>query len=49
MLRFVDLEDLGDETGFYEDALFQDKRKPPKAEAEIITPPGPMESEVIPL
>ena len=47
MLRFVDLEGLVDDEGFYEDALFQDRRKPPKADPEVITPPGPMESEVL--
>ena len=49
MLRFVDLEGLVDEEGFYEDALFQDRREPPKADPEVITPPGPMKSEVLPL
>ena len=49
MLRFVDLE------GFYEDEVFQDKRKPPKTDASVITPgpivqdasvitPGPVDS-----
>ena len=47
MLRFVDLEGLVDETGLYEDALFQDRREPPKPDPEVITPPGPMKSEVI--
>lgn len=55
MLLFVD------EEGLYEDAIFQDKRKPPAADASVITPgpiiqdagvitPGPIESgPVIPL
>lgn len=36
MLRFVD------EEGLYEDAVFQDKRTPPKPDPQIITPPGPL-------
>ena len=46
MLRFVDLEVLEDEEGLYEDLVFTDKREPPKAKVEVITPPGPMQGEL---